>query len=756
MPIALPTLDDRRYQQLLDEALARIPVHNPEWTNFNKSDPGVTLLELFAFLSENLIYRANLIPERNRKKFLQLVGVPLQPASSAKGICTIANERGALRTVTLGAGLEVRAGQVPFRTRRALDVLPVEAVAVYKARTDVEDDVRAYYDQLYASFKGAPAPADLQLYRTTPFSPRGTDAVDLGAAAVDQSLWIALLVRANDKGPIDELLQTVREQLAAKTLNLGIVPARDLAGSASAPGQGDTAAGLSTLRIQLPSLPAQGLLPDDPDSRDASYRTLLTVPSPSAPVVLSIPLPQTAQELSLWRNLDPLEAGARDFPPALDSDEQSARIITWIRVAASAPAKANLLWAGINAVEISQRARVVGELLPAGTGEPDQQAQLARRPVLPGTVSVHVTTDAGVQEWNEIDDLAAAGPEVAVRDPRDPPGTPAPPPREAKLFSLDAEAGAVRFGDGVHGARPPAGAVLRADYDYGAGQAGNVGPSAIKTAPALPAGLTVDNPLPTWGGADAESAQTGERQVSRYLQHRDRVVSAADFEAVAFRTPGVSVGRVDVLPAFNPLLSPNEPGDAPGAVTVLVLPTGPGSPPPAGAQDPFVDAVACWLAPRRLVTTELFVRRPTFVPVWATVGVDIVAGLSLPDVRANIESAIADFLSPLPAAGFDPLDPDASPNAPRGWPLRKAVAALELMFVVGRVPGVAWVNEVKLAQGAQPEDDRVPLVGIQLPRLVGIAVAQGVAPSMSDLRGTTAPAAQKKYVPVPVVPEECR
>ena len=85
MPLQIPTIDNRRYQDLLDEALARIPVHNPEWTNFNKSDPGVTLIELFAFMTENLLYRSNLIPERNRLKFLQLLGVPLQPASSAVG-----------------------------------------------------------------------------------------------------------------------------------------------------------------------------------------------------------------------------------------------------------------------------------------------------------------------------------------------------------------------------------------------------------------------------------------------------------------------------------------------------------------------------------------------------------------------------------------------------------------------------------------------------------------------------------------------
>src|ERR671936_372809 len=126
MPIAIPSIDDRRYQALLDETLARIPVHNPEWTNFNRSDPGVTIVELFAFLTENLLYRANQIPERNRLKFLSLLGVPLEPPSSARGLVQVVNEKGALETVTLNAGLELRAGTVPFRIRAAFDVLPVE------------------------------------------------------------------------------------------------------------------------------------------------------------------------------------------------------------------------------------------------------------------------------------------------------------------------------------------------------------------------------------------------------------------------------------------------------------------------------------------------------------------------------------------------------------------------------------------------------------------------------------------------------
>jgi predicted phage baseplate assembly protein len=174
MPLTVPRIDDRAYADLLREALARIPVHTPEWTNFNESDPGVTLVDMFAFLTESLIYRANLIPERNRLKFLGLLGVALQPGESARGFVTISNERGALQTVTLNGDLEVRAGPVPFRTELGLDVLPIETQLFYKRVVpNAPPDVLAYYRELYLSYLGGQSldtTAPL-LYETTPFPP---------------------------------------------------------------------------------------------------------------------------------------------------------------------------------------------------------------------------------------------------------------------------------------------------------------------------------------------------------------------------------------------------------------------------------------------------------------------------------------------------------------------------------------------------------------------------------------------------------
>lgn len=76
MPLQLPNLDDRTYNDLVQEALTLIPANAPEWTNYNPSDPGITLAELFAWLTEMLIYRANRIPPANIVKFLKLLNGP--------------------------------------------------------------------------------------------------------------------------------------------------------------------------------------------------------------------------------------------------------------------------------------------------------------------------------------------------------------------------------------------------------------------------------------------------------------------------------------------------------------------------------------------------------------------------------------------------------------------------------------------------------------------------------------------------------
>lgn len=746
-----PVLDTRTYQDLVDEALARVRIHNPEWTNFNRSDPGVTLIELFAFLTESLLYRANQIPERNRLAFLSLLGVPLQPASSARAIVTLSNDSGPQQAITLNEDVEVRAGQVPFRSEIGLDVLPVEARAYCKLPLqDAQQSLKDYYAALYASFTGGAKPdaTELQLYQTAPLPQAG---VDLSQTS-DRSLWIALLLRRVD-GVGDAALAAARAALANRTLNLGIVPILDNPDAHLSP-LGRTAADTQgRLLYELPAVPASGSLGPASGDRAAAYRSLdsrATVNVLDEPGIVQLTLPGESG-LGLWLDIDPLEAGVGELPPALDDTKLVARVVTWVRIKA-ASGTAKLLWAGINAVTVTQQARVVDEVLPNGTGSPDQAVRLAHPQVLPETVTLTVDGET----WTRIDDLYKAGPEVPVPDLRLSPGAQQPPQLDAQVYTVDPASGVITFGDGLHGARPAAGARLRSDYAYGAGAAGNVGAAAITSSPALPAGVKVTNPVRSWGGAEAESVTDGEKQIARYLQHRDRLVSAADFDTIVRRAPGVEVGRVDVISAFSPELAPSAPGDAAGAVTLMVIPRLDVAHPDAPVPDqPFLDAICAYIDPRRLVTTEVFLRGPTYKGIWISVGFDPVAGQSVADVRDAIKTALATYLAPLPATTAQDF-----PHAATGWPRLKPVIPLELLAVASRVRGVDFVRPVLViadTDAGGSGSDPVQMRALELPRVAGISVQPGDPLPLDQLRGTAPPAGAqpKTVVPVPVVPETC-
>ncbi len=86
MPLELPNLDDRNYADLVEEGRRLIPGYAPAWTDHNPSDPGITLLELFAFLSEILIYRLNRVTDENQLQFLKLINGPDWKPSPGKSV----------------------------------------------------------------------------------------------------------------------------------------------------------------------------------------------------------------------------------------------------------------------------------------------------------------------------------------------------------------------------------------------------------------------------------------------------------------------------------------------------------------------------------------------------------------------------------------------------------------------------------------------------------------------------------------------
>lgn len=770
MALPDPPLDSRQYQDLVDELIARIPVHTPEWTNFNAADPGITLVQLFAHITESLIYRANQIPARNRAKFLQLLGQPLAPATSATGLVAFANERGPTESAILPIGTELLAGAVPYRTTASLDVLPLEARLFTKRPIAPTQEISDYYSLLYASYgrltpDGGLGPDSLLLYESRAM-PEGA-SVDF-ADTVDRTLWIALLGRDIDRQSGDDPWGRLRAALAGRKLSFGLVPEVKAPDLRIGPQPASGVA--SILSFERPAVEAG--LPRDAEDRPAP--TYLPLPARAdadpllRPCVVELTLPAVSG-LHTWLDLDPLEAGVGTLPPALEDPALSGRLITWIALRAGAASDLTLRWAGINAAPARQYAMVNAEPLAAGDGTPDQRRRLARSPVLPGSVIITGIQGGTAREWREIDDILAAGPEIPVHD------APAARRGPTDVFTLDAEAAVVSFGDGLTGRRPADGESLYASYGWSRGAAGNVGAGALKAGPSLLAGIRATNPLPMSGGANSESLAAAEKHIPRILQHRDRLVTAADFRSIAWRTPGVAVGRVDVLPAAHPDLAPVAVGTAPGVVTLLAIPAfDPAHPSAPRGNREFLDALCRQLAPRRLVTTELVIRGPDYVGIWISVGIDLAGGQGGAEVAAAVSARLAAFLSPLPAPGtsldelIPPLfGPEPDPEV-AGWPLGRAVQARALLAEVARTPGVVAVVDLLLARGSQPASESVPLVGLELPEILGVSVVVGDPVPLDVARWIVPPtpagqaagqaggeAPAPLLLPVPVVAETC-
>ncbi len=90
----LPPLDDRTFDNIVAEARQRIPRYTAEWTDFNDGDTGIALLELFGWMTEMLIFRMNQTPELSYLKFLELIGIRLEPARPATAYVSLAVEAG--------------------------------------------------------------------------------------------------------------------------------------------------------------------------------------------------------------------------------------------------------------------------------------------------------------------------------------------------------------------------------------------------------------------------------------------------------------------------------------------------------------------------------------------------------------------------------------------------------------------------------------------------------------------------------------
>jgi predicted phage baseplate assembly protein len=589
MPLTAPNLDDLTFEQILAQAKLLIPRYAPTWTNQSDTDPGITLMQLFAWMTEMIVFRLNQVPDLNYIKFLQLLGIELNPARPAQADVTFTTTRPDVPSVIVPAGSQMAAsgsgGSSPVVFETTEDLIAISATL---AAIQVFD---GFSYQAVTTANGAAG----QWYY--PFGANG----NAGAALMfGFSSPIAF--------PTDQI-------------NLAVY----LFTSTTAPDPQECA-------INLANLPTAGTLAweyydgkfwqplslDKDTTRTFTQNGHIYFDGPGATIQASI-LGTVKQSLYWIR--------ARLVTNGYDTQPRVAQILT-------------------NTVSSIQGQTANNEILGGSTGLPNQTFTLANTPVIasasPATVTgsdglnvtvlsaeIAVDEGAGPLAWQEAGDFYASG----ANDPH---------------FTLDYTTGTVTFGDGTHGRIPvanPAAAssnIIAITYRHGGGSQGNVGPNSITALLTSIDGIsTVTNLSGAIGGTDEETLDDAKLRAPLELQSKGRAVTADDFEFIATQTPGVDVRRAFAMPLTHPQFG----SPIPGVVTVIVVPYSSAPNPMPGSAT--LAAVCAELSATRLLTSEVYVVAPTYRLVSVQAQIIVSTNADLSETKTGVQNALTTHFDPL-------------------------------------------------------------------------------------------------------------
>lgn len=509
MRIPSINLDDRTFQDLVDEARRRINQTCPEWTEHNVSDPGITLIELFAWLTEMVVYRLNRIPEKLHAALMELLGIGLDPPAAAS-----ADVRFLLSAPATAPLL------IPGRTTEVATIRsPGEDAVVFQTKDD------------------------FTISQTVPIAyavGRGEEVKDVGVAAGF----------ARPKGPDQVPFQA--RPVVGDALYLGF----------------DVSLERLVLRIDVDCSQARG---GGVDPEDPPLAWEVTNGEGAARWLPAEVLQDTTGGFNYGSGAIELQVPSEHGPATIGGRRAfwlRCRVSATTRRGAeaiaftSAPEIYSITAGAIGAlVPATHVEHVDAEVLGDSDGTPGQTFRLTRAPVLAlgGDEGLEVLSPEGGRwrRWELRDSFAESGPgdEHFVLD----------------LASGEIQLGpAIRQGDGVwrqYGAVPPKGARLRMSaYRHGGGREGNVGAGALCVLKsAIPTVVAVVNPLAAVGGVDAESLESARQRAALEIRTRYRAVTREDFEflaaeasprvarAICVEPPdSVGVARVHLVPRVEP------------------------------------------------------------------------------------------------------------------------------------------------------------------------------------------------------------
>jgi len=589
--LAPPPLESRSFEQMLAEARQRIKRATPElslgWTDHNDSDPGIVMLQLFTWLAQITQERVNQLPGRAYRSMLHLLGLDVQPASSAIADLVFEAIPGVRSGISVGKGTRVGAPPdengfpVVFETEEPLDLVTADLahVLIYDGSTFTEVTPR-----------NEPGGGTI-----LPFGerPETGAAVYFGFAVppAPEAGWRPFPTRISLRAfEPDEVVTPSPITCAAAP-----VRARAELEWAYLPGPGAVWKPLTIYEDETSALEVGGYL---------------TLQGPSE-----------IRPAPLWTLTDPLQ------------------LHYWLRLRVRNPDYGGrvprVAFFRFNAVSARHEVTVTDLVVGVTDGKPDQVMTLQWIPVVPHSLELQVADEGGeLRPWTEVELFRDQDPER----PDDPLAGP-----DARVYRFDPEKGEIRFGEGVRAAIPPPGSqVLAKRYRFGGGQGGNVAADQITSLQATFGGVgKVSNPRPAVGGRKAETVEQALRRAPQWLRRVGRAVTAQDFEDVARRVGGVA--RAKALSNTHPEY-PNV--KVPGSVTVLIVQDTTERNPPRPTE-PLMRAVCKALDDQRTLTTEVYVRSPRFVRIDVDAELTVDPAKSTSGAEEQARQQIRRYLSPL-------------------------------------------------------------------------------------------------------------
>lgn len=646
-----PTLDDLTFQAIVDRVKAQIPIYCPEWSDHNVSDPGVTLIELFASMSEMLLYRVNRLPEHAYRAFLDLIGARLDPARPAitditfylTGAPVQKRER-----VLIERGTEVStprtttSAPIVFSTTAPLEIVPATLRGAFRYARSAQQSMSWQSAELDREGRASSEFAVFAEPGTTPIKGNGlyfeleaNHSMHVLAVGVDCKRAVGGGARVDDPPWSWEVSAPDGKSW------LPCVVERDETGGFNREGVGDI-----VLR-----LPAMGQY--QPPAGEQPY----------AAYWLRCRLNEQQERLT-----------------------DSGKNIGYHK----SPVVYSLSVRAIGGTAPAQQATVIrDERLGVSDGTPYQAFQLQNAPLLARDGDEEflvVHTPAGAAErWQEVSNFADSSP-VDVH------------------YAIDHQ-GVLRFGPLLaqpngkfiaFGRIPPKGSELRfARYRSGGGVAGNVPVGALSVRRSADAHVArVTNWLAAVGGRDAQSIADARMRAPAYLQTRTRAVTAEDFVALAGAIEGVQ-NVACLSPSQAALVRAHQPSLGHGVV-LAILPAlrqaaalGPFPPElEARMEDPFFKNVEALLAPRSLVGVPLTALAPGYVRVQVVAELNCEPGSSTDRLGAIQQSALDEL--------YRYLDPHCGGPARTGWPFGRRLSDGMVKRILQDIPGVESVEQVLL------------------------------------------------------------